>query len=292
MGADLHAAVPEAKSIFEKASAVLGWDVADVCFNGPAEKLSLTSICQPAILVTSLAVVEALRAKGTPDAQCAAGLSLGEYTALAYAGALEFEQAVDLVRQRGALMQASSEANTGSMTSIIGLDLDVVEAICAEAGGTVQVANLNSPAQVVISGEIEALERAEGLASERGAKRAVRLDVAGAFHSPLMADAGEKLAEELAQVDITAPKIPVYSNVTAQAVPDSADGIREILVSQVTSRVLWQKGIEEMVGAGVREFREVGPGKVLSGLMRRIDRSVKCTPVGTAAEVDALGSGE
>jgi len=292
MGADIHSSVPEAKALFDRASAVLDWDVADVCFNGPAEKLSLTSICQPAILVTSLAVVEALRAKGAPDAQCAAGLSLGEYTALAYAGALEFEQAVDLVRTRGALMQASSEAHTGSMTSIIGLDLDVVEAICAEAGGTVQVANLNSPAQVVISGEIDALERAEAVAADKGAKRAVRLDVAGAFHSPLMADAGEKLAEALANLDIAAPKIPVYSNVTAQPLPDSADGIRETLVSQVTHRVLWQKGVEAMVAAGVTGFMEVGPGKVLSGLLRRIDRSVKCTPVGTAGEVDALGSGE
>ncbi len=292
MGADLHAASPEARSIYERASAALGWDVAEVCFDGPAEKLSLTSVCQPAILVTSLAVVEVLRAKGVPGAQCAAGLSLGEYTALAYAGALEFAQAVDLVSRRGALMQASAEANTGSMTSIIGLDLDVVEAICAEAGGTVQVANLNSPAQVVISGELDALERAEALASEKGAKRAVRLDVAGAFHSPLMADAGEKLAEALKNVDIAVPKMPVYSNVTARPLPESAEGIREILVSQVTSRVLWQKSVEEMVGAGVNEFMEVGPGKVLSGLMRRIDRSVKCSPVGTAGEADALGSGE
>jgi [acyl-carrier-protein] S-malonyltransferase len=288
MGADFHSEIPESRALFEKASDILGWDVAEICFNGPEEKLSVSSVCQPAIFVTSLAVVEGLRKKGVPGAECAAGLSLGEYTALAYARALGFEQAVDLVRQRGEVMQQSSEESTGGMSSIIGLGLEKVEEICGEAEGVVQVANLNSPAQVVVSGEIGALERAEALASERGAKRTVRLDVAGAFHSPLMVPAGTKLAAALERVDISPPSIPVFSNVTARPLPDSAEGIREILVAQVTSRVMWQKSIEEMIGSGTTRFLEVGPGKVLSGLLRRIDRSVECRPVGTVREMEAV----
>lgn len=279
MGADVHAAVSSAKRLYEKASEVVGWDVAELCFKGPESELTKTSLCQVAVLVTSLAVAEALRENGASGAQCAAGLSLGEYTALAYAGAMEFEQAVHLVRRRGEFMQQSAEDVGGGMSSVIGMGLPEVETVCEEAPGEVYVANINSPGQIVISGELDSLAKAEELAGERGAKRVVRLDVSGAFHSPFMASAAEKLTGELEKVEITPPEIPIFSNVTGEAMPDSANGIRELLVRQVTSRVMWLKCVKGMIAAGASDFLEIGPGKVLTGLLRRIDKTVQCRPV-------------
>lgn len=288
MGADICSQVSSSKSVYDRASKVLGWDVAGICFDGPETELAKTSICQAAVLVTSLAVVEALRERGARRASCAAGLSLGEYTALVYADAIEFERAVHLVRRRGEFMQQASEETVGGMSSIIGLDLEDVESACDEAGPDVHVANINSPGQVVISGELETLQRAEELAGERGAKRTVRLDVAGAFHSPFMASAAEKLADELKNVEIKPPSIPIFSNVTGKALPDSADGIRETLVRQVTSRVLWVDCVKNMIGGGAANFLEIGPGKVLTGLLRRIDRAVGCRPVCSVEDLEAV----
>jgi [acyl-carrier-protein] S-malonyltransferase len=288
MGADICAQVPSSKEIYQKASQVLGWDVGEICFNGPESELAKTSMCQAAVLVTSLAVVEALRGRGARGAGCAAGLSLGEYTALVYAGAIEFEQAVHLVSRRGEFMQQASEETAGGMSSIIGLDLKDVESVCQEAGKDVHVANINSPGQVVVSGRSEALPKVEELAAERGAKKTVRLDVAGAFHSPFMESAAEKLAEELRNTEIKPPSIPIFSNVTSKALPDSAEGIRETLVRQVTSRVLWIDCVKNMIGGGAADFLEIGPGKVLTGLLRRIDRTVKCKPVCSVGDLEAV----
>lgn len=288
MGADICAQVSSSRHLYEKASGVLGWDVAEICFNGPASELSKTSICQAAVLVTSLAVAEAIRERGGRGSGCAAGLSLGEYTALVYAGSIGFEQAVHLVRRRGEFMQQASEETGGGMTSIIGLDLKDVESACEEAGTTVQVANINSPGQIVISGRLESLQSAEELATQRGAKRTVRLNVTGAFHSPFMASAAEKLAGELENVEIKSPAIPIFSNVTGKTLPDSAEGIRETLVGQMTSRVLWMDCVKNMIDSGATDFLEIGPGKVLTGLLRRIDRTVKCRPVCSVGDLGAL----
>lgn len=284
MGADICSAFPAARGLYERASEVLGWDVARVCLDGPESELTKTSVCQPAILVTSIAVSEILKERGG-SAAVAAGLSLGEYSALCYAGAIEFEAAVDLVRWRGQFMQECTEDVGGGMASVIGLDVGVLEEICASAGGA-YIANINSPSQVVISGELEALDAAEAMATDRGAKMVVRLDVAGAFHSPLMADAADKLAEKLEDVEISAPTVPVFGNVTGRPVPDSAEGIRELLVGQVTSRVLWCDCVKNMISEGAKSFLEIGPGKVLTGLMRRIDRSVDCKAVCSVGEID------
>ncbi len=279
MGTDIHAAVPSARRLYEKASRVVGWDVAELCFKGPESELTKTSLCQVAILVTGLAVAEALRENGAPEAGCAAGLSLGEYTALTHAGAMEFEHAVHLVQRRGEFMQQSAGETGGGMASVIGLDLSEVESVCGETPGDVYVANINSPGQVVVSGELCALSKAEALAGERGAKRVIRLDVSGAFHSPLMASAAKKLTAELEKIKITPPQIPIFSNVTGEPLPDSEGGIKEMLVKQVTSRVMWLKGVKGMISAGAQDFIEIGPGKVLTGLLRRIDRAVQCRSV-------------
>ncbi len=289
MGSDIHAGFPSSKCLYDKASKVLGWDIGEICFNGPESELSKTSICQAAVLVTSLAVAEVIRERDGRGAGCAAGLSLGEYTALVYAGSIRFEQAVHLVRRRGELMQQASEETGGGMTSIIGLSLSDVESICGEAGPDVYVANINSPEQVVISGGLEALHRTEELAMQRGAKRTVRLNVSGAFHSPFMASAAEKLAGELENIEVKPPKIPIFSNVTGEMLPDSADGIRETLVGQMTSRVLWVDCVKNMIGMGTVDFLEIGPGKVLTGLLRRIDKTAKCRPVCSVKDLETLG---
>jgi [acyl-carrier-protein] S-malonyltransferase len=292
MAADIYADSQAARDLFDRGSKVLGWDVAEICFEGPMAELTKTSRCQAAILIASLAIREAMRDKGAEEPCCLAGLSLGEYSALTCAGAIAFEESVRIVQRRGELMQESAEKSNGSMASVIGLDLADVESACAEAGEGVYVANINSPRQVVISGELEALAKAEKLASEKGAKRVVRLDVAGAFHSPFMQSAADSLAEALEDVDISSPSIPVLSNVTGEAHPDSAEGIKELLVKQVTSRVQWVKCIAGMIGKGADGFFEIGPGKVLSGLMRGIDRGIKCASISSVKDVESLGGGE
>ena len=281
MGRDVYERVAQARERFEAASRVLGFDLAKVCFEGPEEELASTPVSQPAILVTSIALLDAAREWGDlPEVDLAAGLSLGEYTALAFSGALEFDDAVGLVRKRGQYMQDAADANPGGMSSVIGLSGDAVETACrgASEAGVVKVANLNCPGQVVISGEFEALERAESAVREMGAKRVVRLAVSGAFHSPLMRPARERLRQALEEVRIRRANPPVVSNVTAGTVQDPPE-IKQVLQEQIDGPVHWEASVRFMVDAGVDTMYEIGPGRVLAGLCRRIDDRIKVVNV-------------
>jgi len=285
MGRDFCEASPAARETFEQANAALGFRLSDICFNGDAERLNDTSICQPAILVMSIAVLRAVREKMGDGAllwEAAAGLSLGEYTALVAAGALDFVDAVRLVHKRGSFMQAAAVERPGSMASVIGLSDDVVEAVCAQARakGVVVAANLNCPGQVVISGEKAAVEAACALAQEKGARMAVPLKVSGAFHSPLMQPAQVKLAAELDATKFATAKIPVVSNVSGEYMREP-DDVRSALKRQVTSAVLWHRSIQRLIADGFDAFYEVGPGKVLTGLMKRIDKTKRAVNINT-----------
>jgi [acyl-carrier-protein] S-malonyltransferase len=284
MGRELDRDLPAARELFDRANAVLGFDLRAVCFEGPASALEATDVSQPAIFVASLAALEGLKAE-QPDlvANCAgaAGLSLGEYTALVFAGALDFESGLRVVRRRGQAMQAAAVASPSGMASVLGLDEAKVDELCARVApdGRLWKANLLGPGNIVVSGDTSALARVEAVATELGASRVVPLAVAGAFHTPLMKPADERLAEALAEVTIGPPRIPVYSNVTAAPHPDDPDEIRRTLASQVTSGVRWEESMRRMLADGFDAFYEVGPGRVLTGLLKRIDRKVPCTSV-------------
>jgi [acyl-carrier-protein] S-malonyltransferase len=272
MGKDLFEKSAAARKVFEEANAILGLDLAKICFEGPEETLNRTDTCQPAILVHSVAALRALEEKGLPlAAEVAAGLSLGEYTAHVYAGSIAFADAVRLVRRRGEAMQAACDAKPSTMATVLGLDLDKLRLAVAEAGarGVIVVANILGPGQAAISGEVAAVEAAGEAAKRMGAKRVIPLKVAGAFHSPLMASAVEALKSALAKTEIKTPRLPVVSNVTAAAATEPAL-IRELLGRQVGESVLWEESMRRIGGQGVRRFVEVGPGKVLSGLARKI----------------------
>jgi len=279
MGKDFADAFPAAARVFEEASDALGWDVADVCFNGPQEELDRTSISQPAILTTSSAVLAAMQEAGRGEVKAcaaAAGLSLGEYSALVMAKALDFRQALRLVRKRGELMEEACEKNPGTMMSVLGLEDDIVVAICAQARdvGMVVTANFNCPGQIVISGASPGIERAADLARQRGAKRVRPLAVSGAFHSPLMAGAAERLEQELAEAPIATCTMDVVANVSAEPVREP-DEIRLALAKQVRSPVLWSQSVRRLIDKGCTRFIEVGPGDVLTTLMKRIAPEVK-----------------
>jgi len=266
MGKDLAAAFPAVGELYRRASSILGFDLANVSFEGPAEELNRTDRCQPALLVHGIACLEVARAKGIPGGEGAAGLSLGEYTAHVYAGSLTFEDGVRLLERRGRYMQEACEKTPSGMVSILGLDRDkVAEAVKGQ--GDVGVSNLNAPGQIVISGENAALERAVARCKELGAKRAVPLKVAGAYHSVVMKPAQEKMRNELAAVRIARPRVPVYANVSAKPLTDPEE-IRSALATQICSTVLWEDTIRAMAAPKVFEF---GPGKVLAGLVRKID---------------------
>ena len=260
MGRDLAEAVPAARELFAQADERLGFGLSTICFQGPAEELNQTALSQPATLVASLAALAAL-AEEEPEvlaaAQATAGLSLGEYTALVAAGALDFEDAVGLVYRRGQLMQEACDRHPGGMVSILGLDANAVEEIVDEAkvAGMICAANYNSPGQIVVSGEVAALEKAAELAKGRGAKRAVRLQVAGAFHSPLMASAAEAFAPEVQRVTFRQPRIPVISNVTAEPITDPAV-IPQQLVDQISHPVRWEPSMRYLLNQGVTEVVE------------------------------------
>lgn len=271
MGRDLCEAFPGSRSIFDKADKALGFSLSKLCFQGPQEELTKTKNCQPAILAVSIAALEAL--KSTPSFQLqapnyVAGLSLGEYSALVAAGAMNFEDAVYLVRRRGEFMEEEAGRKPGKMLSVIGLDLDKVKEICSQVNA--EIANINCPGQTVISGGVKEIEEAQKAAKDQGAKMALILDVSGAFHSSFMAGATLKLAEELKKVRINDPVIPVVSNVTGRPCV-SASSIKDNLIRQVASSVLWEDSMKFILSQGVRDFIEFGPGKVLKGLMRRID---------------------
>lgn len=283
MGKALYDSLPEAKALFDRADEVLGYSLTDLCFNGPIEQLSTTVISQPALFVTSLAALESLK-KTNPEVveacSCAAGLSLGEYTALACAGALSFEDGLRLVAERGKAMQAAADATPSGMVSLLSAEIPVVEDLCEKAreGEILQIANLLCPGNTVVSGTKAACERVVKLAEETGSARPVALAVAGAFHTPIMRPADERLAEVLAGVQITAPKFPVISNVDAEAHNDP-DEIRAILVRQILSPVQWETTIRKLIADGYDSFWEIGPGRVLRGLMKRIDRKIPCQGV-------------
>ena len=274
---------PAARALFVRAAEILGYDLESPCVHGPLERLNTTAVSQPAILVTSLALVEVLRSRGEralDDASFTAGLSLGEYTALVFAGALSFEDAVRLVDVRGRAMQACAERKPGGMVAVLGLDRDRVAAVCAEArgDGVLEVANVLCPGNVVVSGSVEACRRLESAAAAAGAMKCVPLEVAGAFHTVMMEPAVARLSEALAATEIRTPRIPVVSNVDGRTHDDPAE-IRGLLARQVVGVVEWQASVEHLLAHGVRTVWEVGPGRVLRGLMKRIDRSVACQGV-------------
>lgn len=285
MAHDLAETYPRCRALFERADDVLGYALSRIVFEGPDEQLTRTNHCQPGIFVASVAAWAALEEAGAGVAMdAAAGLSLGEWTALHAAGAIDFDDALRALEARGRFMQEACEAVPGAMVSIIGLDQDAVEAVAGEAG--VGLANINSPGQIVLSGAADAVERAAALATEAGAKRALVLNVAGAYHSPLMAPAAAQLAGVLEAIDIRTPRVPVMSNVTGAA-HGEPDEIRALLVQQVTSCVEWVKCVESMRALGVARYVECGPGKVLTGLIKRIDRGATLHNIQDRETLDA-----
>lgn len=284
MGKDLAAAFPECRALFDKADAALGYPLSKLCFEGPIEELTKSSHCQPAIFVASLACWTAFNIrKGGVDVKGTAGLSLGEWTALHMAGALTFEDTLRVLEARGRFMQAACEERQGGMVSVIGLPADKLNAVCAATG--VEMANLNSPEQTVLSGEKQAIQAAETMAKEAGAKRTVVLNVAGAFHSSLMASAAAKLKDVLAGVAIRAPAFPVIANVTG--LPHGGpDDIRRDMVRQVTSSVQWIACVNWFKANGVADYVECGPGKVLAGLIKRVDSQAVCHSIQDVETLD------
>lgn len=285
MARDLYDAYPLVRDYYAQAREVLGFDLTEVCFNGPEDRLRQTAITQPAIFVHSVVVNELLRERGVMP-HMAAGHSLGEYSALVAAGALSFEEGLRVVKRRGELMQEAGTICPGTMAAIIGLEADVVEELCAAASevGVVQAANYNCPGQTVISGAVPAVQRAMELARARGAKRVVELVVSGAFHSPLMDHARQHMGEVLEGASIRDAALPVYANVTARPV-QKADEIRKLLLEQLSRPVRWQNTIENMIADGATHFYEVGPGNVLTGLLKRINREIPGLTVGTVEEL-------
>lgn len=285
MGKDLHDKHASARDRFDLANEIMGIDLRRICFEGPAEELKQTKYTQPAIFVHSVIVAELL---GFAPA-AAAGHSLGEYSALVAAGALTFEDGLRLVKKRGELMQESGTRSPGTMAAIIGAEPALVEECCHEAAaaGIVQAANFNSPGQIVISGSLEGVDRAMEVLKAKGVRLVKKLPVSGAFHSPLMQYAQDELGAVLDATPISDARFPVYANVTGLPVTAAAD-IRDNLLRQVTSPVLWQSSMERMLADGLARFLESGPGNVLQGLLKRIDPDVSCLTVGTHEELLSL----
>lgn len=272
MGKDLYDSFPEAKAIFDRADKILGFSVSDLCFDGPLEELTKTNNCQPAIVAMSIACWQAYKTRNPRIDGYMAGLSLGEYSALVAAEAIDFEDAVYLVRRRGEFMEEESAKHPGKMLSVIGLDLAKVKEICAQVRA--EVANINCPGQIVVSGSAESIAQAQILAKEKGAKLAIILEVSGAFHSSFMQGASIKLAQELEKINISPPKFPVICNVSGKPVL-TVQEIKQNLVQQVSASVLWEDSIKFILSKGISSFIEFGPGKVLKGLMRRIDSNAQ-----------------
>jgi [acyl-carrier-protein] S-malonyltransferase len=276
MAGVLCAGLPAAKELFDRAAAILGYNLLDICVNGPADRLNATDVSQPAIFVASLAALEQLKATepdALSDVVATAGLSLGEYTALVYAGAMSFDDGLNVVQARGRAMQAAAEATPSGMVSILGLEIPDIESLVIEARGadTLEIANYLCPGNTVVSGAMPAIERIEQIGAQKGGLRTVRLPVAGAFHTNLMKPADQKLAEALAGATINAPAVPVWSNVDAKPHTNPAD-IRGLLVRQVLSPVKWEETLRGLLADGVERFYEIGPGRVLAGLLKRVNR--------------------
>ena len=290
MGRDLAAAFPVARQTFEEANDALGFDLAALCFDGPEEQLRLTEFTQPAIFTVSVAALRVLAEAGV-TADYLAGHSLGEYSANVAAGAIGFAAAARTVRRRGQLMQQAVAPGEGSMAAILGMPAESVLTVCQDAsrevGAPVEPANLNTPEQTVISGATAAVERAIALAKERGARRAVALQVSAPFHCSLMQPAQDALAPVLQEMTFLPATIPVLVNVDARLVTEGA-ALRDALVRQVTGAVRWTESIQQLIADGVTTFIEVGPGKVLSGLLRQIDRNQKCGQAEDPASIEKL----
>ncbi|MFI3303685.1 MAG: ACP S-malonyltransferase [Rikenellaceae bacterium] len=265
MGKDLYENNAEAKALFEKANEVLGFRITDIMFDGTVEQLKETKVTQPAVFLHSVIMAKALGVN--PDA--VAGHSLGEFSALVVAGVLSFEDGLTLVSKRAMAMQAACEATPGTMAAVLALSDEAVEAICEATEGVVVAANYNCPGQLVISGAIDAVDAACVAAKEAGARRALRLPVGGAFHSPLMAPAREELAKAIAEAPFATPSCPIYQNVDAKPYTDAAT-IKENLIAQLTAPVRWTQIVENMIADGVTEFSELGPGAVLQGLIKKV----------------------
>jgi len=283
MAAELCRALPAAQQLFDQAADILGYDLLKVCAEGPAEKLNSTVVSQPALYVASLAALESLRVKepqAESDCVATAGLSLGEYSALAFAGSLTFADGLRLVQTRGQAMQAASDATPSGMVSVLGLPVEKVEELCgnARSAGIVSVANLLCPGNIVVSGTKAACDEVERLAPAAGAMKTIRLPVAGAFHTTIMKPADETLAIALGRTELKPPRVPVWSNVDARPHRDP-DEVRGLLVRQVLEPVLWEKTMRNLLADGVTRFYEIGPGRVLAGLLKRVERKVVCINV-------------
>jgi [acyl-carrier-protein] S-malonyltransferase len=286
MGKDLAENFPAAKQVFEEADEALGLALSDLCFNGPADQLQLTENTQPAILTTSIATLRAMQSDDFPQPAFVAGHSLGEYSALVAANALSLVEAVKTVRARGRYMQEAVPVGTGAMAAILGADLQTVKDACDEAaqGEVCSPANINSPGQIVIAGNAAAIDRAIPIVKERGAKRAVKLNVSAPFHCALMKPAQDRLAGDLEKISFSNLTVPLVTNVDAKSVVTSNDA-RESLVRQVSQPVRWLESVEFLINQGVQTFIEIGPGKVLSGLVRQINRDVRCVNIEDAVSL-------
>jgi len=292
MGKDLAENFPAARKVFEEVDDALGFSISELCFDGPAETLQLTENTQPAILSVSVAALRALEVEGVPKPDYVAGHSLGEYSALVAAGALSLTDAARTVRARGRYMQEAVPAGQGAMAAVLGASLETIEQACSEAreNQVCAPANINSPGQVVIAGDVAAVDRAIDKLKQAGAKRVVKLNVSAPFHCALMMPAQQRLAADLSELRLDELSIPLISNVDAIAITKAADA-RDSLIRQVSSPVRWLESMNLLLEAGVNRFVEIGPGKVLSGLLRQINREATCLNVEESAGVAAAGAG-
>ena len=288
MGRDLYDNFDSAKAVFDQADESLGFPLSKLCFEGPEDKLLQTINAQPAIVTISFACLEAMRDISELEPAFVAGHSLGEYTALAAAGVLDFATTVYLARERGRLMHEAGQITPGGMAAIIGLDEAALSEVCAESGAC--IANINCPGQIAISGAEDKLAQAMDLVKARGAHRVIRLQVSGAFHTQLMQPAVDGMAEIIATLSFNRPTVPIIGNTTAQPLT-TAESVEEELLRQLCNCVQWQRSVEYMIGDGVSSFIELGPGRVLAGLIKRIDRDVKIVNIGDAEAVNNMKAG-
>lgn len=287
MGKDLYDTFAQARKVFDRAEEVLGFELKKICFNGPEEILKSTNVSQPAIVTASIAAFEVFKAKSNFLPSFVAGLSLGEYSALIAAGALTFDDGIRLINKRGQLMEEASKKHPGKMAAVLDLSAVELRKICLKSGA--EIANLNCPGQIVITGKAEAVDQAMELCSQAGAKRVIPLEVSGGFHSSLMFEASEELKLILDNIPFSEPKVPVISNYTAQ--PEvKVNQIRENLVNQIKGSVRWEESMRFILSEGVINFYEFGPGKVLKGLMRRIESDAKVINIERSADMDQVAN--